>query len=85
MLMMRQVIHGGSVAYVPQAAWIMNATLRSNVLFGQAEDEARFREIVDACCLQADLDMLPDGEHTEIGEKGINLSGTHHIKVVDSI
>lgn len=53
----------------------MNATLRQNVLFGQPEDEKRFREIIRACCLEPDLAMLPHGEETEIGEKGINLSG----------
>ena len=37
--------------------------------------ESRFREVIHACSLEHDLDMLPHGEHTEIGEKGINLSG----------
>jgi hypothetical protein len=39
--------------------------------------EHRFREVIRACSLQHDLDMLPHREHTEIGEKGINLSGKH--------
>lgn len=79
------------MAYVPQTAWIRNATLRENILFGQDEDDeksvimlpfhniidvpSRFREIVRACSLEHDLEMLPYGEETEIGEKGINLSG----------
>jgi len=54
----------------------MNASLRENITFGQADDEQKFREIVKACCLEPDLRMLPQGEHTEIGEKGINLSGS---------
>jgi ATP-binding cassette subfamily C (CFTR/MRP) protein 1 len=69
------VIFGGSVAYVPQAPWIMNATLRENVLFGRDDDEDRFRAVVRACQLEHDLDVLPNGEDTEIGERGINLSG----------
>ena len=68
-----QVVFGGAVAYVPQNAWIMNATLRENVLFGRADDEARFRAVVRACALTQDLEMLPQGDRTEIGEKGINL------------
>lgn len=58
---------------MPQTAWIMNATLRDNVLFGREENEGRFRDIIEACSLVHDLEMLPNGEMTEIGEKGINL------------
>lgn len=54
----------------------MNTTLRQNVTFGKPMDEKKFREIITACCLDQDLEMLPDGDDTEIGEKGINLSGT---------
>ena len=53
----------------------MNATLKENILFGQPEDPQRLHEIIKACCLEHDLEMLPNGEDTEIGEKGINLSG----------
>ena len=59
----------------------MNATLRDNILFGQPEDDGRFHEIIQACCLEPDLEMLPNGEHTEIGEKGINLSGGQKARV----
>ncbi|KAF9466028.1 multidrug resistance-associated ABC transporter [Collybia nuda] len=76
-----EVVFGGSVAYVPQTPWIRNATLRDNVLFGQEDDEQRFREIIKACSLEHDLEMLPHGEQTEIGEKGINLSGGQKARV----
>ncbi|KAF5370913.1 hypothetical protein D9615_009789 [Tricholomella constricta] len=75
------VVFGGSIAYVPQAPWIRNATLRENVLFGHKDDEEKFREIVRACHLEHDLEMLPHGERTEIGEKGINLSGGQKARV----
>ncbi|KAI0674258.1 multidrug resistance-associated ABC transporter [Trametes maxima] len=75
------VTFSSTAAYVPQAAWIMNATLRENIIFGQPEDEAKFHEIIKACCLEPDLAMLPDGEETEIGEKGINLSGGQKARV----
>ncbi|XP_061083514.1 ATP-binding cassette sub-family C member 2-like [Conger conger] len=65
----------GSIAYVPQQAWIQNATLRDNILFGSSLEEARFHKVLDACALVPDLELLPGGDQTEIGEKGINLSG----------
>ncbi|XP_013391801.1 multidrug resistance-associated protein 1-like [Lingula anatina] len=65
----------GSVAYVAQQAWIQNATLKDNILFGRQEMRKKYEEVVDACALRPDLDILPGGEMTEIGEKGINLSG----------
>ncbi|CAL9687902.1 unnamed protein product [Knipowitschia caucasica] len=65
----------GSLAYVPQQAWIQNATLRDNIVFGSDYDKAQFQRIVDACALGPDLELLGGGELTEIGEKGINLSG----------
>ncbi|TFK50066.1 multidrug resistance-associated ABC transporter [Heliocybe sulcata] len=76
-----EVTFGGSVAYVPQTPWIMNATLKENILFGQEEDEERFREVIKACCLEHDLGLLPHRENTEIGEKGINLSGGQKARV----
>ncbi|KIP09393.1 hypothetical protein PHLGIDRAFT_534837 [Phlebiopsis gigantea 11061_1 CR5-6] len=75
-----ECVFSSSVAYVPQSAWIMNATLRENIIFGQPEDEAR-HEVVKGCCLEHDLEMLPNGEDTEIGEKGINLSGGQKARV----
>ncbi|XP_039950445.1 multidrug resistance-associated protein 1 isoform X2 [Bactrocera tryoni] len=65
----------GSIAYVPQQAWIQNATLRDNILFGLQYDRKRYNRVIDACALRADIDMLSAGDQTEIGEKGINLSG----------
>ncbi|KAF9042985.1 multidrug resistance-associated ABC transporter [Panaeolus papilionaceus] len=75
------VSFGGSVSYAPQVPWIRNATLRDNVLFGQPDDEERFREIINTCSLEHDLEVLPNGENTEIGEKGINLSGGQKARV----
>ncbi|KAM3913417.1 ATP-binding cassette sub-family C member 2 isoform 2-T2 [Leptodactylus fuscus] len=65
----------GSVAYVPQQAWIQNATLKDNILFGAPLDEARYQQVLEACALLPDLQILPGGDLSEIGEKGINLSG----------
>uniref|UniRef100_A0A8B9BKX5 ATP binding cassette subfamily C member 2 n=1 Tax=Anser brachyrhynchus TaxID=132585 RepID=A0A8B9BKX5_9AVES len=65
----------GSLAYVPQQAWIQNATLKDNILFGSELDEERYQQVIKACALLPDLELLPAGDQTEIGEKGINLSG----------
>ncbi|KAG7222014.1 hypothetical protein INR49_028178 [Caranx melampygus] len=65
----------GSVAYVPQQAWIQNSTLRENIVFGQERRDAWYQCVVEACALLPDLDILPAGDETEIGEKGVNLSG----------
>ncbi|KAJ7593413.1 ABC protein [Mycena floridula] len=66
---------GGRVAYCPQTAWIQNATLRENILFGRPYEEDRYWKIIEIACLIPDLELLPAGDLTEIGEKGINLSG----------
>lgn len=70
-----QVELHGRVAYVPQQAWICNATLKDNILFGNEYDEAKYRHVLFACGLEPDIAMLPGGDMTEIGERGINLSG----------
>ena len=70
-----RVAVGGKIGYVPQAAFIINASLRDNILFGQDFDAARYQQCVTACALDADIAILPNGDLTEIGEKGLNLSG----------
>ncbi|KAJ2716007.1 hypothetical protein H4R19_000885 [Coemansia spiralis] len=71
----------GSIAHVPQQPWLMNATLRDNIMFGTGYDQAYYDRVIDACALRPDLDMLPAGDMTEIGEKGINLSGGQAARV----
>lgn len=63
------------IAYVPQQAFIINATVRENIVFGNLFDQERYRRVLWACGLDPDLDLLPAGDMTEIGERGINLSG----------
>lgn len=65
----------GKIAYCPQQAWIQNATLRDNILFEQPYDKQRYEEVIRVCALKRDIDILTYGDMTEIGEKGINLSG----------
>ncbi|XP_069851649.1 ATP-binding cassette sub-family C member 2 [Dipodomys merriami] len=73
-------IHGhitikGTTAYVPQQSWIQNGTIKDNILFGSEFNEVRYNQVLKACALLPDLEILPGGDMAEIGEKGINLSG----------
>nr|XP_002716699.2 multidrug resistance-associated protein 1 isoform X1 [Oryctolagus cuniculus] len=65
----------GSVAYVSQQAWIQNCTLQENILFGSTMQKQFYEQILEACALVPDLEQLPNGDQTEIGERGVNISG----------
>eukprot|EP00796_Vickermania_ingenoplastis_P011320 gene11320-7852_t len=70
-----------SIAYVPQQPWIMNATVRENVLFFSEERDEPLREALRVSQLETDLGLMANGLETEIGEKGINLSGGQKARV----
>lgn len=57
------------MAYVPQQPWILNATLKDNILFGKKEDEELYHATIHNCALEPDLEVLPRGDLAEIGEK----------------
>ena len=59
----------GTTAYVPQQAWIQNATLKNNILFGEKLRKQTYDEVIEACALTKDLEMFTAGDETEIGEK----------------
>ncbi|XP_027404372.1 multidrug resistance-associated protein 1-like isoform X2 [Bos indicus x Bos taurus] len=65
----------GSVAYVSQQAWIQNCILQENILFGSVMQKQLYERVLEACALLPDLEQLPNGDQTEIGEKGVNISG----------
>ena len=66
----------GKLSYVPQTPFILNQTIRDNILFGLPFDSDRYEKVLDACCLRPDLEQLGDaGDMTEIGERGVTLSG----------
>uniref|UniRef100_A0A667ZMP7 ATP-binding cassette, sub-family C (CFTR/MRP), member 12 n=1 Tax=Myripristis murdjan TaxID=586833 RepID=A0A667ZMP7_9TELE len=74
------LLHGsvavdGRLAYVSQQAWIFYGTIRDNILMGEPFDRDRYDRVITACCLQADLDILPFADQTKVGEQGLNLSG----------
>ncbi|KAL4399957.1 Transporter of the ATP-binding cassette (ABC) [Malassezia pachydermatis] len=70
-----------SVAYCSQSAWLQGTTVRENILFGSAFEEERYREVLRACALEADLEILEFHDETEVGEKGTALSGGQKARI----
>ncbi|KAL7751433.1 hypothetical protein RI367_003293 [Sorochytrium milnesiophthora] len=76
-----RVVLNGSVAYCAQQPWIFNGSLRENILFSSAFDEAKYQTVLHACSLVTDLEILVNGDRTLIGDKGVNLSGGQKARV----
>lgn len=70
-----------SIAYCEQRPWIINATVKDNILFNKEYDEAKFQSALYQASMLDDIKILTDGIYTEIGEKGINLSGGQKARV----
>ncbi|KAK9371162.1 P-loop containing nucleoside triphosphate hydrolase protein [Lipomyces kononenkoae] len=64
-----------SVAYCSQQPWLLNDSIKNNILFGSPYDHVRYQACIDACALRHDLEIFEAGDNTEVGEKGIALSG----------
>jgi ABC-type multidrug transport system fused ATPase/permease subunit len=71
----------GGIAYVPQEAWIINASVRENIIFGNHYDEALYNKVIKMAALVPDFAIMPAGDKTEIGDRGINLSGGQRQRV----
>ncbi|CAN0014251.1 unnamed protein product, partial [Ectocarpus sp. 8 AP-2014] len=71
----------GSLAYASQEPWIQSGTLRENILFGRAMDQKRYDAVIRDCALERDLSLLPSGDQTGIGDRGVNLSGGQKARV----
>ncbi|KAH7099122.1 ATP-binding cassette transporter [Auriculariales sp. MPI-PUGE-AT-0066] len=69
------------VAYAAQEAWVLNDTIRENVLFGSPYDERRYSKVLHQCGLERDLSLFDAGDRTEVGEKGLTLSGGQKARV----
>ncbi|KAJ8699794.1 hypothetical protein PTI98_002881 [Pleurotus ostreatus] len=65
----------GGVSYACQESWVQNETIRENIVFGAAFDEVRYKKVLYQCCLEQDLKLFESGDNTEVGEKGLTLSG----------
>ncbi|RVX71396.1 hypothetical protein B0A52_04968 [Exophiala mesophila] len=64
-----------AVAYCAQQPWLVNATIKENILFASPYDEDRYQEVLAVCALERDLEILDAGDQTLVGEKGITMSG----------
>lgn len=60
---------------MPQTPWLLNDTIRENILFGESFRPKRYDFVLNACALKPDIELMPSGDFTIIGERGINLSG----------
>lgn len=75
------VIVRGDIAYFSQTSWILSATVKDNIVFGHRFDPVFYDKVLDACALRADLAVLPEGHMTEVGEKGVSLSGGQKARI----
>lgn len=71
----------GDVAYFSQNSWILSATVKDNIVFGHRFDPVFYDQVLDACALRSDLAVLPQGHMTEVGEKGVSLSGGQKARI----
>ncbi|TFK34746.1 multidrug resistance-associated ABC transporter [Crucibulum laeve] len=71
----------GGVAFAAQESWVQNATIRDNILFGSELDEDRYRKVIRQCALERDLELFEAGDETEVGERGLTLSGGQKARV----
>ncbi|GLB42122.1 putative P-loop containing nucleoside triphosphate hydrolase protein [Lyophyllum shimeji] len=71
----------GGVAYAAQESWVMNATIKENILFGAPFDEERYNKVIYQCALTRDLELFKAGDLTEVGEKGLTLSGGQKARI----
>lgn len=81
-----EILHGnveinGVVSYTPQEAWIFEDTIRNNILFVEKYDEQRYKAVIQACELERDFELLPHGDSTFAGERGISLSGGQKARI----
>ncbi|KAH9480752.1 ATP-binding cassette transporter abc4 [Psilocybe cubensis] len=71
----------GGVAYAAQESWVQSTTIKENILFGSPYDEERYKKVIYQCALKQDLELFEAGDATEVGERGLTLSGGQKTRV----
>ncbi|XP_064615566.1 ATP-binding cassette sub-family C member 4-like [Liolophura sinensis] len=76
-----EILVRGKISYAAQQPWVFSASLRQNVIFGQKYDAIKYNRIIRLCALKKDLEVMPHGDGTLIGDRGISLSGGQRARV----
>uniref|UniRef100_A0A4W3I4P9 Multidrug resistance-associated protein 4 n=1 Tax=Callorhinchus milii TaxID=7868 RepID=A0A4W3I4P9_CALMI len=71
----------GKIAYCAQKPWVFPGTVRSNIIFGKEFQKAKYEKVITVCALKKDMQMLQDGDLTQIGDRGVTLSGGQKARV----
>lgn len=72
---------GGTISYASQEAWLFASSVRNNILFGQPYYKEKYNKVVKACALQRDFELFPFGDKTNVGERGVSLSGGQRARI----
>ncbi|THH14161.1 hypothetical protein EW146_g6141 [Bondarzewia mesenterica] len=70
-----------TISYAAQSPWLRHQSIKENILFGYPFDQERYNAVVECCALNPDLEILEDGDETEIGARGVSLSGGQKARV----
>ncbi|KAG1680445.1 Multidrug resistance-associated protein 4 [Nymphon striatum] len=71
----------GKIAYACQQSWIFADTLKNNIIFGSKYDKEKYQNVINTCCLCKDINDMPNGDETLVGERGIRLSGGQRARI----
>uniref|UniRef100_A0A182MWL7 Uncharacterized protein n=1 Tax=Anopheles culicifacies TaxID=139723 RepID=A0A182MWL7_9DIPT len=71
----------GNLSYAPQEPWLFEGTVKNNIVFTEDFQEKRYREVISVCALERDFQLLPNGDQTIVGERGISLSGGQRARI----
>ncbi len=71
----------GRISYYSQVPWIFSGTIFQNIVFSEIFEQSRYERVIEVCALKEDFKILPHGDHTVIGERGITLSGGQKARI----